>query len=77
MIRTGDVPRSGVLGPASLKPGSTMIEFVDGDNKTPILRAFENGQCVVRFMRVDNYLLVEDDGYCGGMGITFSGLYRR
>jgi hypothetical protein len=27
--------------------------------------------------RVADWLMVEDDGGCGGYGVTFSGLYRR
>jgi hypothetical protein len=27
--------------------------------------------------RVGTFLLVEDNGGCGGAGVTFTGLYRR
>jgi hypothetical protein len=33
--------------------------------------------CRVRMQRIGPWLLVEDNGGCGGSGVTFSGLYRR
>jgi len=33
--------------------------------------------CRVRMQRIGPWLLVEDNGDCGGSGVTFSGLYRR
>jgi hypothetical protein len=33
--------------------------------------------CHVRMQRVGPWLLVEDNGGCGGAGVTFTGLYRR
>lgn len=34
-------------------------------------------ECKVRMQRIDRWLLVEDNGGCGGAGVTFTGLYRR
>ena len=33
--------------------------------------------CRVRMHRIGPWLLIEDDGGCGGVGVTFTGLYRR
>jgi hypothetical protein len=33
--------------------------------------------CQVRMKRIGPGLLVEDNGGCGGAGVTFTGLYRR
>jgi hypothetical protein len=33
--------------------------------------------CHVRMQRIGPWLLVEDNGGCGGAGVTFTGLYRR
>jgi len=47
---------------------------------SPML-AFEdeksNGQCRVRMQRIGARLLVEDNGGCGGAGVSFLGFYRR
>ena len=34
-------------------------------------------ECHVRMQRIGPWLLVEDNGGCGGAGVTFLGLYRR
>jgi hypothetical protein len=33
--------------------------------------------CRVRMQRIGPWLLIEDNGVCGGTGVTFTGLYRR
>ena len=78
VIRENDTPRSGVIGSRRLKPGPGTIAFVDGDDdKKSYEQAEEAGECAVRLARVERYLLVEDDNNCGGMGISFTGLYQR
>jgi hypothetical protein len=34
-------------------------------------------ECHVRMQCIGPWLLVEDNGRCGGSGVTFNGLYRR
>jgi hypothetical protein len=34
-------------------------------------------ECKVRMQLIDRWLLIEDNGGCGGAGVTFTGLYRR
>jgi hypothetical protein len=36
-----------------------------------------DGCCRVRMQRIGPWLMVEDNGECGGMGVTFTGLYHR
>jgi hypothetical protein len=49
--------------------GDTMAFEDDGGN-------YRSG-CKVRMQRIGPWLLIEDDGGCGGAGMTFTGLYRR
>jgi hypothetical protein len=65
---------TGVLD-AEVKPAQAMIVFAD-DGSTPFDKADE-GQCLVRMQRVDKWLAVEDNEGCGGVMVTFTGLYRR
>ena len=61
---TGEDVRNGVID-AKVKPQSR-IAFSDSD-----------GECLVRMTRAGSWLAVEDNGACGGEGVTFLGLYRR
>jgi hypothetical protein len=38
--------------------------------------SYDDG-CRVRMQRIGPWLLIEDNGVCGGAGVTFTGLYRR
>jgi hypothetical protein len=54
---------------ASVMPATGTLAFGDdGANGT---------ECQVRMQRIGPWLLVEDNGYCGGAGVSFLGLYRR
>ncbi|KAF0231078.1 MAG: hypothetical protein FD175_947 [Beijerinckiaceae bacterium] len=37
----------------------------------------EQDECKVKLRQLGRYLAVEDNGACGGMGVTFSGIYVR
>ena len=50
----------------SKQTGDT-LSFADG---------YDDG-CKVRMQRIGPWLLIEDNGSCGGAGVTFTGLYRR
>jgi hypothetical protein len=52
---------------ASVMPGTDTLAF--GDEGT--------NECQVRMQRIGPWLLVEDNGGCGGAGVSFLGLYRR
>jgi hypothetical protein len=70
----GGGAHSGVIG-ALAKPVGGILAFAD-DGEKPFDKA-EEGDCQVRMQRVGALLLVEDNGYCGGSMVTFTGLYRR
>jgi hypothetical protein len=59
---------------ATAKPAQSLLEFAD-DGST----AFDNknAECLVRMRRIDALLVVEDNGGCGGIMVTFTGFYRR
>jgi hypothetical protein len=81
VVNDKDAPRSGAIRSDQLEPGPAVLAFVTGEEGESAKKTFEEaeeaGECAVRMTRVDRYLFVEDDNYCGGMGITFTGLYRR
>ena len=51
------------------------IAFVD-DGSIPFGKTDE-GECRVRMQRIGPWLMVEDNGGCGGAGVTFTALYHR
>lgn len=52
------------------------VAFV-ADQDIASFEAAPGDRCVVRMRRVGPYLLVEDNTSCGGMNVTFTGLYVR
>jgi hypothetical protein len=65
---------SGVIG-AQVMPEKHTLAFVD-DGDIPFEK-LDEGECRVRMQRVGPLLVVEDNGGCGGAGVTFTGLYHR
>jgi hypothetical protein len=65
---------TGVLG-AEAKPADGILAFAE-DGTTPFDKA-EEGDCQVRMQRFGALLVVEDNGYCGGSAVTFTGFYRH
>jgi hypothetical protein len=55
---------------AHVKPQGDTIAFEDDG------RNYGSG-CKVRMQRIGPWLLIEDDGGCGGAAVTFTGLYHR
>ncbi len=74
LVPAGREMRNGVLQ-ANATPENDTIAFND-DGSIPFEKA-EGDQCRVRMQRVAEWLMVEDNGGCGGYGVTFTGLYRR
>lgn len=54
---------------AQVASGPTTLTFADSGS-------YGDG-CQVRMQRIERWLLVEDNGGCGGAGVSFLGLYRR
>ena len=60
---------------AQVTPQGDTIAFVD-DGSIPFEKTDEGG-CRVRMQRIGPWLMAEDNGSCGGAGVSFIGLYRR
>ena len=60
---------------AQVMPGGDSIAFLE-DGWLPFETKCDSG-CRVRMHRVGPRLVVEDNGECGGAGVTFTGLYHR
>jgi hypothetical protein len=60
---------------AQTNPKDGTIAFLD-DGWMPFETKCDSG-CRVRMQRVGTWLVVQDNGDCGGVGVTFTGLYRR
>jgi hypothetical protein len=66
--------------------GRAPLRFQSSNNRPPIAFAddgsipFEKtdeGECRVRMQRIGPWLMVQDNGECGGAAVTFSALYHR
>lgn len=80
MVANGTV-RSGVFS-ATVKDGAPMLAFADGDDgASSFSTAAADGTCLVRLWIASSAkgqrLVAEDNGQCGGMGVSFSGIYIR
>lgn len=71
-VKRGSV-RSGVLT-GKVKPDGDKLFM--SDEAATSFEAVKDG-CAVRMRRLARYLLVEDNSQCGGINVTFSGLYVR
>ena len=60
---------------ARAKPVRGLLEFAD-DGSVVFDKASADS-CLVRMQRVEAFLVVEDNGNCGGALVTFTGFYRR
>jgi len=62
---------------ATAEPAHGLLEFAD-DGGAPFDKVSDDkGLCLVRMQRVEKVLVVEDNGKCGGVLVTFTGFYRR
>jgi hypothetical protein len=59
---------------AQAAPSGATIAFADDGSKT---FGKDENDCQVRMQRVDTLLIVEDNGLCGRVAVTFTGFYRR
>jgi hypothetical protein len=59
---------------AAVTPSGATLAFAD-DGSKPFGK--NDDDCQVRMQRVDALLVVEDNGVCGSVAVTFTGLYRR
>jgi hypothetical protein len=66
-----------VDGERNVHTGSIDDETLSLDEGTASFAAEDEYDCAATFRLVGKYLLVDDNGYCGGMNVTFDGIYRR
>jgi hypothetical protein len=72
---TPDNVRTGELEAEKLKPNASMLAFISGD-EIPFDQAKE-GDCAARIGCVGEFLVTEENGFCGGTGVSITGLYHR
>lgn len=62
---------------AEMKPEGADLAFGMGENGTLPFDQADEADCKVQMQRLGSYLLVKDNKYCGGMNVSFTGVYRR
>lgn len=60
---------------ATVKPAGDVVFF--SDEPAPSFDKVPENVCAVRMRRIGPYLVVEDNRSCGGMNVSFSGIYVR
>jgi hypothetical protein len=60
-----------------MKPEGTTLAFGMGENGTLPYDQADDVDCKVQMQRLGPYLLVKDNYKCGGMNVSFTGVYRR
>jgi hypothetical protein len=74
-VKRGAVNLGSLDGEAALRGGN--LSFAMGENGSVAFDKGEEYDCKVRLRRLGPYLLVKDNTMCGGMNVTFTGIYRR
>ncbi|NIX76342.1 hypothetical protein [Microvirga terricola] len=62
---------------ATVTPDGASLDFTMGDRETLPYEKGDDDACRVRMRLVGAFLLVEDNRNCGGMNVSFSGIYRK
>jgi len=74
-VKRGAVNLGSLEGEAPVR--GTTLSFAMGENGTIPFDKGDEYECKVRLRRLGPYLLVRDNNMCGGMNVTFTGIYRR
>jgi hypothetical protein len=74
-VKRGAVNLGSLEGEAPVQ--GTTLSFAMGENGTLAFDKGDEYECKVRLRRLGPYLLVKDNTMCGGMNVTFTGIYRR
>ena len=69
-VHTGEVT-------ATRRPEKGVLAFTADDDRTLPYEAGDEFTCRVRVVRRGPYLVVRDNKACGGLNVSFSGVYRR
>lgn len=72
-VKRGTV-RSGAVS-AVAKPSGDTVFFTEGNASS--FDSAGKDTCAVRMRRIAQYMLVEDNDACGGINVSFSGIYVR
>jgi hypothetical protein len=70
-VKRGAVNLGEFAGPLRVKGGEATFTDKDADPKDP------DASCRLRMVRAGEGLFVQDNLQCGGLNVSFSGLYRR
>lgn len=62
---------------AEWKPEGAFLAFAIGDKGAVSLDKGEEYSCKVHMLRVGPSLIVEDNGTCGGLNVSFTGVYAK
>jgi hypothetical protein len=74
-VKRGAVNIGSLEGEAAAKAGN--LSFGMGENGTLPYEEADKFDCRAQMRRLGSYLLVKDNGMCGGHNVTFTGIYRR
>ncbi len=72
-VKRGTIRVGEISGKA--KPSGDALFFADAP--APSFEKVPEGTCAVRMRRIASYLLVEDNKSCGGMNVSFTGIYVK
>ena len=66
-----------VDGDRVVHTGSIEIEGLEANTDHTGFEPPDDYECAASFRLVGDYLVADDNGHCGGMNVTFDGIYRR
>lgn len=78
-VRRGGVNVGEIAGTSAVENGTAAFAFGDDGTTRPFDAKRPEGAdlCRVRLWRLGRYLVAADNMMCGGMNVTFTGVYRR
>ncbi len=71
-VKRGAVNLGDFSGPLDLFGGQATFADKDANPNQP-----DDFGCRIRMARAESFLFVQDNGQCGGMNVSFTGLYQR
>ena len=74
-VKRGGINLGDIMATAT--PLDSLLAFTEGDNTTLPYDKGGEIDCRVKMRRAGPYLVVADNGNCGGHNVSFSGTYRR
>jgi hypothetical protein len=79
LVGTDHFPRTGDFDTTLALSGAEMTFSPGPKDGAPAVidPSLQSSNCVLRLRLLGPYLLVADNALCGGLGVTFAGVYRR